>query len=368
MPKINLYRNISLTFIAFMAIIAVVVFLFFSSQATIFIVPNPQKINLSFNLEVKNEPTAADLAEKDIVAGRISTYVKKGSSTFEVLSTKTVDSEIVGQVTLINQSPRNQTLVRTTQLQAENGVIVRTNKNVVVSAGSRVLVDVFAKDPPTFSDIEPGKLVIIKLNPLLQDKIYALVDKTLTSSPREVKVLAESDIKRARDDLSNRLLVDLKKENSIIESSGLVLTVKSFKADKNLGEEADNFNLEVEIEAKVLEINEEQLAGLISKKVSNLDLSGLSIGQIDVRDVAYVIIDDDLDGSVLVKVNYSLLADISEANSLLNKVNLAGKSIKEVEELLTRQETIKEFEIKISPYWRKNLPQQISKIKILIKN
>jgi len=210
--------------------------------------------------------------------------------------------------------------------------------------------------------------VIIKLNPLLQDKIYALVDKTLTSSPREVKVLAESDIKRARDDLSNRLLVDLKKENSIIESSGLVLTVKSFKADKNLGEEADNFNLEVEIEAKVLEINEEQLAGLISKKVSNLDLSGLSIGQIDVRDVAYVIIDDDLDGSVLVKVNYSLLADISEANSLLNKVNLAGKSIKEVEELLTRQETIKEFEIKISPYWRKNLPQQISKIKILIKN
>lgn len=367
MPKLNLYRNISITFIVFVTILFVAIFLFFSSKATIVVTPNPQKISLSFNLEAKEQPTDEELSEKDMVAGKIQSYTKKGSLTSEVLSTKTVDSEIVGQIKVVNQSAKDQALVKTTQLQADNGVIVRTNDSVIVPAGGSVNVSVFAKDPADFKDIEPGNLVIIKLNPALQDKIYGLVETSLNNNPKEVKVLAESDILRAKEKLSQELTETIKKENNIKENIGLSTKVVSFKTDKKIGDEVESFNLEMEVEVKALNFNEEQLAKLILKKVANLNLSGLVIGEVNVSDVEYTIIEEDFDGSVLVKVNYSLLASINESNSLLDKSTLVGQKITTVNELLSDQELIKEVEILVSPYWTKSLPKQSSKINIIVK-
>ncbi|MEK7072616.1 MAG: hypothetical protein AAB969_03530 [Patescibacteria group bacterium] len=367
MPKLNLYRNISVTFIVFIIVLLVAIFLFLSSKATIIITPNPQKINLSFNLEVKAEPTAEELSAQDMVAGKIETYIKTGSLVADVLSTQTVDSGIVGQVKIVNESNKDQALVKTTQLQAENGVIVRTNDNLVVPASSSVNVSVVAKEPTDFKDIDPGKLVIIKLNPALQDKIYAMASKTLNNDPQEVKVIAASDIERAKDQLSQRLIEEIKTEKNIPSNSGLLSRIKSFKVNKKIGDEAEGFNLEMEVEVEALKVNDNQLANLILKKVANLNLSGLTVGQVNISDVEYTIIEDDLDGSVLAKINYSLLAIIDQDNSLLSKSGLVGKKIKDVEELLSNQEVIKEAEILVSPYWTKNMPKQESKINIIIK-
>lgn len=367
MPKLNLYRNISVTFIVFVVVLLVAIFLFLSSKATLIITPNPQKINLSFNLEVKEQPTAEELSAQDMVAGKIEIHTKTGSLVADVLSTQTVDSGVVGQVKIVNESSKDQTLVKTTQLQAENGVIVRTNDNLVVPAGSSVNVSVVAKEPTNFKDIDPGKLVIIKLNPALQNKIYAIAGKTLNNDPQEVKVVAESDIERAKEKLSQQLIGEIKKENNIPSSSGLSSRIKSFKVNKKIGAEAESFNMEMEVEVEALKVNDEQLANLILKKVANLNLSGLTVGQVNISDVEYTIIEDDLDGSVLVKINYSLLAIIDQSNSLLSKTSLAGQKIKNVKELLSNQEVIKEVEILVSPYWTKNMPKQESKINIIIK-
>jgi len=367
MPKLNLYRNISITFVIFVLILLVAVFFFLSSRATIVITPNPQKISLSFNLEVKSQPTDDELLEKDIITGNIETLVKNGEIISEVLSTKTIDSTIVGQVEIINESNKDQALVKTTQLQADNGVIVRTSDSLIVPAGGRVKVSVSAKDPTDFKDIAPGQLVIIKLNPALQDKIYAVADKTLNTDPQEIRILTESDITRAKDQLSQQLIEEIKTENNILANHGLMTNIKNFEIDRKIGDEADNFKLTMEVEVKFLKVNEEQLANLILKKVANLNLSGLSIGQLNVSDVDYTIIDDNLDGYVLAKINYFILASINEDNSLLTKSTLVGKKIDEIKELLSNQELIQQVEILASPYWAKTLPRQASKINIIIK-
>lgn len=367
MPKLNLYRNISITFIIFVAVLLGAIFLFFSSKATIVITPNPQKISLGFNLEAKEQPSADELTEKDIVSGKLESYVKKGHITGEVLSTKTVDSEVVGQVKLINESSKNQSLVKTTQLQAENGVIVRTSSSVVVPAGGSLNVSVVAKDPAEFKNVELGKLVIIKLNPDLQTKIYGLAEKTLSNDPHEIKVLAESDIARAKEKLSAQLIEEVKKENNISTNNGLIVQIKNFTTDYKLGEEIENFNLEMEVEIKALKIKDEEFASLILKKIANLNLSGLSIGEVKVSEVEYTILDDDLDGNVLVKVNYFLLASIDEHHALLNKSTLVGQKITTVKDLLGNQEIISHVEILASPYWTKSLPRQENKINIIIK-
>jgi hypothetical protein len=368
MPKINLYRNISITFILFTAILLVAVFLFFSNKASILITPNPQEINLSFNLEIKENPTLTEIKEDDVVTGKLITYSKAGSGVFETLSTKTVSTEIVGKVKLVNDSGRDQTLVRTTQLQASNGAIVRTNEHAVVPGRGSVVVDVFAKDPDAFSSISPGNLVIIKLNPSLQDDIYGVSEKLLTDQPREVNILSNSDINRAKDKLSDELLAELVGEVGLSENDNFVLSVKSYNADKEIGAEVDSFTLNAEIDVRVLDVDDQQLADLIVKKVSSLSLSGLEIGKIDIKDIDYIIIEEDLDGSVLVKVNYSISTGINEQNPLLDRANFVGKSSDEVSDILTSQDLVKEVRVLVSPYWRHTLPRQESKIDITIGN
>jgi len=365
-PKTNLYRNISITFIVFTVILLVAVVFFFSSKATIFITPEPQEINLSFNLSVRESPTVDDISRGDVVAGKLVTYTKSGSGTYEALSTKTVDSDIVGKVKIFNNTAKNQPLLKTTQLQADNGVIVRTNEHVVVPAGGSVEVDVFAKDPETFVDINPGNLVIIKLNPSLQKDIYGIAEKIITDSPREVNIVSESDITRAKDILSEELLEQVRKENNLSDNSKFILSVKDYKTSKNIGEESDSFDLDIEIEAKTLDINEVQLVDLITKKVSDLNLSGLDISKANVGNVDYTIIEEDLAGSVLIKVNYSLMVQISEDNSILDKENISGKSKDDIMYFLVNQDLIKAVDVLISPYWKNFIPKQESKIKIII--
>lgn len=369
MPKLNLYRNISITFVVFVAILLVAIFLFLSNKATVIVTPNPQKISLSFNLEVKENPTTDEIAEKDIIAGKLEVYTKTGTTTAEVLSTKSVSSDVVGQVELINKNNKDQSLVKTTQLQAANGVIVRTTESVIVPAGGSVKVSVIAKDPEDFKDIEPGNLVIIKLNPTLQDKIYAVAENALNSNPHDVKVLADSDIARAKDKLTEQLVKDFKQEYSLPENSDVMTSVKSVKTSSQLGAEVESFELVMELEIKSLKLtNEEQLAALIVKKVNNLNLSGLSVGQVNVDDIEFTIIEDDLNGSVLVKINYFIMASIDENNALLNRDNIVGKRISDVKDLLqSNEEVIADVEILASPYWTKSLPKQESKINIIIK-
>ncbi len=366
-PKINLYRNISISFIVFTAMLLCAVFLAFYNEALIIVTAEPQEIDLNFNAEVKAEPTIADLAEKDVLAGSLAVVEKTGEGDFAVKSTKTVSSAIVGQVKIVNNSTRNQPLVKTTQLQAANGVIVRTNETVTVPAGGDVSVDVYPKEPESFQAIAPGNLTIIKLSPSLQDKIYGVANKTMSTDPREVKILSESDINKAKTELSAQLAEAVKKELGLKESDQITPEIVSFKTDKKAGDETDTFKLTMAVKAKYLQFDQNQLMALVNKKINNLNLTGLAVGDITPVNLIYTIVDDNLAGSVLIKVNYLLSAKLGLDSPVLDKQNLAGKSIEVAKEYLSQSDLIKDAQITVSPYWRKSLPKQADKIRIIIK-
>lgn len=201
----KMYRNISLTFIVFALMILSAIFLFFYSQAVVIVTPDSQDINLSFNVEIKENPTLEQLAEQDVVYGKIESKERDENGSFDVLSTKTVSSTDIGKVKLTNNSANNQPLMQTTQLQAENGVIVRTSQMVTVPAGGSIEVSVYPKDPAAFSTIKSGKLTIIKLAPTLQEKIYGEPISELSNGPREIKVVSDGDINRAKEKASEEV-------------------------------------------------------------------------------------------------------------------------------------------------------------------
>lgn len=366
--KINLYRNIAITFIVFAGLLVVAMILFFSSKAAIIITAEKQEVKLSFNAQIKKNADVNEVSNQDIISGYLEVNTKSGEKSFSVLSTKTVSaSETVGLVELVNSSNSDQPLLKTTQLEAAGGVIVRTSEAVVVPAGGEVTVGVYPKDPATFTAVAPGRLTIVKLNKSLQDEIYGLAGSKLSSEPREVKVLATGDMERAKEELAKELVAAARKEMNLTEENKIVSAVTESSLDKKIGDETDKFTLKMTVEVKALKVDEDQLADLILRKVGNLNLTGLTVEKINVADVDYLIINEDEAGGAMVKVNYVLETKIAENNSLLDPNNFLGQTIENIKSTLSQNELIKEVDVILSPYWRQSLPNKAEKIKVIIK-
>ncbi len=365
MPKINLYRNISVTFIVFTAMLLSAVFLFFYSQAVIIVTPQSQDIKLSFNLTVKPSTTPTELQSQDIVSGSFLFKEVQGSSTFPVLSTKTASSSVVGTVKIVNNTTHDQALVKTTQLQAENGVIVRTNESVTVPGGGSVTVDVYPKEPDTFTSVNSGNLKIIKLATSLQDKIFAVAESKLAKSSGEIKVLSQGDINRGQEQLKQQLITQAKSELGLKEGEAIMATVEQAITDKQIGQSGDSFNLSMKLKIQYLQMDQGQLTDLINRKIQNSNMSGLKIGNIDINNLNYIILNfyPDL---VTLKVNYAMKAILTADNDILNKSNFTGKTADEVKDYLTKTGMVKDLQVNISPYWKKTMPKDEGRIKVIV--
>lgn len=368
MSRLHLYRNISITFIVFAAMILCAIFLLFYSSATIIITPDAQTVNLSFVTEIRPSSTPADIAKLASVGGTMKTVSKTVEAVFNASSTRPASaSNLVGKVKIINNYSKSQKLVKTTQLQAENGQIVRTNNDVDVPAGGSVEVDVFPKDPATFTSIESGKLTIIKLWPQLQPLVFGEVIEPLQKSiGGEVRFVAESDVNAAKKELIAKALAEVEADPA---NSGTVLKgdLVSYSIDKKLGDEAKVFTMKAVVTVRIIRANEAQLSALIQNKAQKTDLKGLSASSIDVSQVKYVIMDASNPDSIVIKVSYPIKAYLTSASELVAKKNFTGKTKSEIVNYAAKAGIIKNVEVIISPYWRDRAPNDEKSIKVIIK-
>lgn len=368
MGRLHLYRNISITFIIFAAMILCAVFLLFYSQATIIVTPDTQTINLNFTTEVRPSSTPQEVAKSDYVGGTVALATKQVQAVFNASSTRpATESNLVGRVRLKNDYSKAQKLVKTTQLQAENGVIVRTNAEVNIPAGGSVEVEVYPKDAAAFAKIESGKLTIIKLWPQLQPLIYGEVIEPLEEpAGGDVHYIAESDINFAKKELVAKALSEAAAEAS---STNMALKgdLVSYSIDKKLGDEAKVFTMTATVKIKIIRADEAQLAALIQRKALKADLKGLAASQIDISAVEYSVLDAANPESISIKVSYPLQAYLTESNELLARSNFTGKTAEEIRSYAAKISVIKNIEVIISPYWRDKTPLNEKSIKVIIK-
>lgn len=363
MPKINLYRNISIFFIIFTAMILCAIFLFFYSQGAIIITPEIQEINLNFNTDVVSSTPPSS---SEAIAGMLLTKTVEGTGTFDVLSTKTSDSSTIGSIKIVNNSTKPQALVKTTQLQAQDGTIVRTSESVTVPAGGNVVVGVYPKEGQNFNQVAPGNLKIIKLAPSLQDKIYGVAENALAYGGTEVKILAQSDINRAKQDLAKQLIAQAKADLGLKEGEGTLAEILEVEPDKKVGEIAEKFNIKLKVRIKYLKLDQDSLAAMIQKKVQESSFAGLQVKDLDMGNLKYSLNNVSSPDVQNIKVNYKVKAVVDTSNDFLKKENFAGKTVDEVKEYLADSGMVKKVQISISPYWKKTLPKEVSRIKVII--
>lgn len=368
MGRLNLYRNISITFIVFAAMILCAVFLMFYSQATIVITSDAQTVNLNFVTEIRTSSTVAELTNQDAVGGQIITVSTTATSVFNTSSTKPVDgTNLVGHIKVVNNYSKPQKLVKTTQFQAANGVIVRTIAEVNVPAGGSVDVSVYPKEGTNFQPVESGKLTIIKLTPQLQDKIYGEVVEPLNIiTGGDTYYIADSDINRAKKDIVTKAIDDYAATVSSTNAN-IKGELISYELDKKLGDVAKTFTMTAVVRLKIVVADENQLAELIKRKTQKMDLKGLSATTIDISQIKYTILDSKNNNSIIIKVIYPLQAYLTESNDILNKSNFAGKTAQQIRSWAAQTGVIKNIEVIISPYWRDTTPSDAKKIKVIIR-
>jgi len=369
MGRINLYRNISIFFIVLTAMILTAIFLIFYSKATIIVTSEAQNVNVNFVAEVNATTTKITSNKYDVLDGEIATLEFDKNAVFYTSSTRQVQAgnNLVGKVVLYNTNNTSQRLVRTTQLQGEDGVIVRTDSEVNIPAGGNVEVAVFPKEPQTFSGLNPGKLTIIKLPTPLQEKIYGEAKEKLAySEGGEVNYISESDINRAKQQLIEMALQEISASSTPNETffGGELI---DYSIDKKLGDEAKSFTLSGKVRIKKLILKESQLTELIQEKGSSMNLNGLSLGNIDMSQIKFQIIDGRNQDALVIKVSYSMKAYLTEDNEILAKGNFINKEPEEIRKWASQTGAIKNIEVFISPYWRSVTPQNEKRIKIIIK-
>lgn len=372
MGKLNLYRNISITFVVFAAMILCALFLTFYSQATIVITPDPQVVNLGFNVEVRTSSTDEELKKLDAIRGEVAVSEVQVTSTFDVLSTKSASggsTNIVGRVKIINAGKSSQTLIKTTQLQDAGGTIVRTNNQVVVPAGGSVEVDVFPKDQATFKEVNPGKLVIIKLPAASQQVVYGEAENVLaikTETGGDIKFLAESDVNRAKKELVEKAVAEAISASGS-SNANILGEVASYALDRKLGDETEKFTMTAKIRLKTVKADLVQLSEVIKKRAQNVNQGSAVITSIDQSFIRYAITNTISNQSFNVKVSYPLTTALSGGSEVLAKDNFAGKTADEIKSYAEKTGAIKEVEVVISPYWRKTTPQDLDRIKVILK-
>ena len=368
MGRLHLYRNISIVFIVVAAMILVAVFLLFYSQATIVITPDAQTVNLNLSTEIRPSSTPAELAKLEAIGGSISMVTRQVEEVFNTSSTRAASASIsVGRVRISSVYSNPQKLVKTTQLQASNGVIVRTDSEVTVPANGSVEVGVYPKDLATFQPIASGKLIIIKLLSPLREKIFGEVIEPLNlNNSGEVYYLADSDVSRAKKELVAKAVSDALNESSSSDAN-IKGDLVSFTIDKKLGDEAKTFTMRGVVKLKTIIADEEQLAALIKSKVQKMDLNGLAADSIDLSQVHYTVLDTSNSDNIPIKVTYPVKAYLTTDNSLLARGNFTGKTAEEIRDYAAKTGIIKNIEVIISPYWRDTTPQDENRIKIIIQ-
>jgi hypothetical protein len=363
-----MYRNISLVFIACIAVMIVGVVMFFYSQAVVIVTAVSRDVAIDFEAQIKTTPTTDEVRDRDIVSGTIVKRQYVASTTVAVASTKTVVSDIVGTVTLINNSNRNQPLVRTTQLADSAGIVVRTNDTVVVPAGGSVSVAVYPRDPETFTGVPVGRLTIIKLAPILQPEIYGEVKDALTSEPRELKVITDSELNRAKQELSEKVIGDIRKELALAPSVPVAVDfVNTAIVGNKVGDYADSFTYQGTVKVNIIEANQEQLRALLQRKIEEVVPVGAVVESPELDAVTYTLKEELSADSVLIDVSQKVTAVIDEHGAVLDRQQLINKSPDEVRQHLLTNQFIQDVSVRLVPYWRNTLPGNPDRIKIEIR-
>jgi len=364
------YKNSIFGFVAVAVILVGVILYFSASKALIEISPKPQDIATDFILDV-----SADGDNLNSVNGVLYETEVESEMQSETTGSKSAEGSSIGKVVLINNRSEDQTLIKTTRLQTQEGVLLRLSDRVVVPANGTIEANVYPDNPAAFSELAPTSFVIPGLAENLRDKVYAESKTVLKPTGGAQKAVAEVDLQKAKDKLTEIIyekgIENFKKDE---QRSDLVMLVVdkqniSEKPEAKVGDIRDNFNYVMKLKVTLLGLEQQKIVEKAGESLKKAMINGLDLINLYTDRFTYTVQSFDAkEKTAKVKVHVEGAAVIKSDNEIFDKQKLSGLSPKGVELYLSNFPEIESVKVQLTPFWVSTVPKSPEHVEIVIMN
>ncbi|MBT6254466.1 hypothetical protein HOI83_04530 [Candidatus Uhrbacteria bacterium] len=368
LPSVRLYRRIAAAFLTLTMVMLAVVLYLATVQAVISVETQEEGVEREFIARVMEEPQGSE----DIPARIFSELVER-SKTFEVNGDgEKIPAKARGTVTVTNESNVSQPLIATTRFLSESGVLFRLVDGVTVPANGDIQVVVAADEEGEQGEIEPTTFTIPGLNETKQKVIYGTSTEVMVGGSITKKSLTVEDLDVAQDEL----LIEIEAEMDELwrsEISGQLAGATILKetvekrSDTEPGTETGTFEITTIARITGIYYDDARMRQIAELKLREHVPSGQVLNSVSFDEMIVTYNRHDIENAVAhFDVTVGGIAMLKTTSEILDKANLVGLTAPEAEEFLEANDTIKNVDIWLKPFWVKRVPKLLDHITINI--
>ncbi len=369
---ISIYKKIAATFIILTLLLAAVVVYFSIVSVKITIIPNKERVASSFIATIKDAASGEELTGM-VAEGLVRQVPVEAEREFKATGKDVQNKEVVGKVTIYNNSRTDQPLVRTTRLLSSDNKLFRLKNKINVPSGDKVEnVEVYADEPLPKMAIEPAKFSIPGLNPVRQESVYAeSFEKFIYQEQGESQVSAR-DIQQAKEQLKQELNEKLEKITKSNEYKGYDNII--YKIDDNKieftgsveeGIKTEKFNMRASGEGAIVAFSTEAVSNLARLKVSETLPDDKQLESFNENNFEYNIERYNLDKGIAdLKVDVVAQMILKEGTEIIKPDRLVGLTREQLDDYLSSLREVAGYEVKFRPNWINKVPSLVDHVKI----
>ncbi|MEA2113107.1 MAG: hypothetical protein U9P63_00395 [Patescibacteria group bacterium] len=367
--------------LAFVAAFAVGYAVLPAAEITIF--PKREEISFDLLLVGSKKLSHSDRNENKISLREIE-VTKTKSREFSATGEEDLIKKASGFITIYNEfSSKPQPLVVRTRFESPDGKVFRITRSVTVPGAkiengaiiaSAIKVKVVADQPGAGYNIGPADFTIPGFKGTSKYVgFYGKSEEPMTGGIRgKTKVVLSKDIEKAKEILEEELKEEIKaafeeqipSDLTIVEESLKEETIK-VSSSANEGEPADKFAVEVESKIYALLFSEKKLKEMVDFNLTSM-ISEDKIPLLNSQQISWSELEVNWGKG---EVNFPLHIDEDLAWRIdiqALKNNLAGQAEVEVRKYLSNQPEIESAKVSFWPFWVKQVPSHMEKIKIIV--
>lgn len=387
----HFHSNFSRFFILGLVVLVLVVFglavLLPQAQITVYARSEPIMRDLEISVDKNTRSTNnSNLTVPGIAVSREISHTKN----FPATGVKLTGNKATGNVQLYNFTKNTLTLRAATTSLVVDGKRYSFTKDVTglrptarIGQGGEQEIDtsslippvgIVAQDVGANFNIGADVRLEIQNTALGQADVYAETVGSVTGgSSNEIKVLSQADIDKATQAMQNELasLAEQEIKEAGQEDASLKILPNAVKsevlaktANKEVNDEANDFDMTIIAKVTGVGFNEEDVKNLVLEKINSVlseDKYLLEDGKQELRtNFKSVNIDN---GTGVLAVHFETTAAYKVENTNLSRI-LAGKDAVEIQEILLTKPEIDRVDVTFSPFFVKKAPRFNGKIYI----
>jgi hypothetical protein len=368
--SVTLYRRIVTLFLALPAGVVLLVVYVVLSRATVTVMSKRDDVKTDFLVDVTRKPGDGE------IKGDVLELTDSLTQTFPSESLASVDAHAEGQVKIVSDLGRAQTLVATTRLLTPDGALFRIKKTVTVPAGGSVVVDAFADDAGDKGDVGNMSFTIPGLNPGVRSHFTVTSVAPFVGGKKDVRLITQLDVDQAanvmaekvKKELADKLRQKAKDGGAPTDGEEVTVDVTGRTTDVPVGSDAAQFALTVTVKATGVFYDKAGFDRMVREKLTEKLMEDHALLAVDQGSVASDVEKRDLDaGRATLHVSAKGTEIVSADAPSLDPTKLTGITADAARQYVESIEGVASASVRVSPFWAGRMPNVADHIKVEVR-